>query len=150
MLFYSPKHLTPGRVEGLTTQIDVAPTVLGLLGLPYTAPFFGEDVLHAPSAGHVAFFSHNHDVAVYRNGELAILGLHKSITDVTYDPRTDSYSRSTRDRSLEDLGIAYYQTAYELFRSHRYLPSGFDVASAYPVVASAELRRALPVRRLVR
>ncbi len=137
MLFYSPTHLTPGRVEALTTQIDVAPTVLGLLGLPYTAPFFGQDVLHAPSAGHVAFFSHNHDVAVYRDGQLAILGLHKSISDVSYDPRTDSYAHAKRDASLEDLGIAYYQTAYELFRAHRYLPSGFDATGAYSIVASA-------------
>src|SRR6185312_5377459 len=35
MLFYSPQHLRPGEVDALTTQIDIAPTVLGLLGLPY-------------------------------------------------------------------------------------------------------------------
>ncbi len=32
MVFYSPKHLRPARVDSLTTQIDIAPTVLGLLG----------------------------------------------------------------------------------------------------------------------
>ena len=69
----------------LTTQIDVAPTVLGLLGLPYSAPFFGQDVRHAPAKDRVAFFSHNHDVAIYRDGALAILGLKKSVKNMRYD-----------------------------------------------------------------
>ena len=38
-------------------------TVIGLLGLAYHAPFFGEDVLHARADRRVAFFSHNRDVA---------------------------------------------------------------------------------------
>jgi phosphoglycerol transferase MdoB-like AlkP superfamily enzyme len=120
MLFYSPKHLRPGRIDTLTTQIDIAPTVLGLLGLPYSAPFFGEDVMHVPAENRVALFSHNHDVALYRNGELAILGLGKSVDDVRYDRRTDSYRRAVANPQLNNLAMAYYQTAFELFRDRRY------------------------------
>jgi phosphoglycerol transferase MdoB-like AlkP superfamily enzyme len=121
MLFYSPKHLPPGEVDALTTQIDIAPTVLGLLGLSYDAPFFGEDVLHARRQDHrVAFFSHNHDVALYENGELAILGLNKSVQDVFYDAASDSYRPAPANPRLNDLAVAYYQTAFELFRAHRY------------------------------
>ncbi|MGH8239786.1 MAG: LTA synthase family protein, partial [Steroidobacteraceae bacterium] len=121
LLFYSPGHLRPGEVDALTTQIDIAPTVLGLLGFSYAAPFFGEDVLHARRAEHrVAFFSHNHDVALYQDGELAILGLNKSIEDVFYDPATDSYRPAPANPALNDLAVAYYQTAFELFRHHRY------------------------------
>jgi phosphoglycerol transferase MdoB-like AlkP superfamily enzyme len=121
MLFYSPKHLRPGEVDALTTQIDIAPTVLGLLGLSYDAPFFGEDVLHARRGDHrVAFFSHNHDVALYQNGELAILGLNKSVQDVFYDAANDSYRPAPANQRLNDLAVAYYQTAFELFRAHRY------------------------------
>ncbi|MGD9597198.1 MAG: LTA synthase family protein [Steroidobacteraceae bacterium] len=123
MLIYSPKHVAPGRVDALTTQIDVAPTVLGLLGLPYSAPFFGEDVLHTPAKDRVAFFSHNHDVAIYRDGELSILGLKKAVENVTYDAATNSYRPAPPDPALDSLAIAYYQTAYELFRQHRYVPT---------------------------
>ncbi|MBV6425293.1 MAG: Phosphoglycerol transferase I [Steroidobacteraceae bacterium] len=123
MLIYSPKHIAPGRVDTLTTQIDVAPTVLGLLGLPYSAPFFGEDVLHTPAKDRVAFFSHNHDVAIYRDGELAILGLRKSVENVDYDAATDSYRPAPADRAFNALAIAYYQTAYEMFRKHSYVPT---------------------------
>jgi len=120
MLIYSPKHITPRRVDSLTTQIDVAPTVLGLLGLPYTAPFFGRDVLHTSAEHAIAFFSHNHDVAIYKDGELAILGLQKTLKDVRYDAAANSYHDAPPDPELNALAIAYYQTAYELFRAHRY------------------------------
>lgn len=120
MVFYSPGHLRPRRVDSLTTQIDIAPTVLGLLGFAYRAPFFGEDVLNDSKAQRVAFFSHNHDVALYQNGELAILGLNKTVQNVFYDEKTDSYRPAPLNPQLNDLAVAYYQTAFELFRQRRY------------------------------
>jgi phosphoglycerol transferase MdoB-like AlkP superfamily enzyme len=123
LMIYAPKRIQPRRVDVLMTQIDVAPTVLGLLGLPYEAPFFGQDVLHAPADGRVAFFNHNHDVAVYRDGEIVVYGLKKSVHTYRYDEATDRYSPAPRDPELERLGLAYFQTAYELFESHRYEPA---------------------------
>ncbi len=123
LMIYSPKHVPPQRVDELTTQIDIAPTVLGLLGLPYEAPFFGQDVLHTPPKGRVAFFNHNHDVAIYRDGRIVVLGLGGSVETFRYDPETDRYSPLPHDAELERLGIAYYQTAYELFEQRRYRPS---------------------------
>jgi phosphoglycerol transferase MdoB-like AlkP superfamily enzyme len=120
MVFYSPRHLRPARVDSLTTQIDIAPTVLGLLGFAYRAPFFGEDVLNDSKEQRVAFFSHNHDVALYQNGELAILGLNKTVQNVFYDEATDSYRPAPLNPQLNDLAVAYYQTAFELFRQRRY------------------------------
>lgn len=120
MVFYSPKHLRPSRVDTLTTQIDIAPTVLGLLGFAYHAPFFGEDVLNNSKEQRVAFFSHNHDVALYQNGELAILGLNKSVENVYYDEATDTYRPAPPNPQLNDLAVAYYQTAFELFRQRQY------------------------------
>jgi phosphoglycerol transferase MdoB-like AlkP superfamily enzyme len=120
MVFYAPKFLRPGRVDALTTQIDIAPTALNLLGFAYHAPFFGEDVLTGSNENKVAFFSHNHDVALYQNGELAILGLNKSVQDVFYDRETDTYRPAPLNPKLNDLAVAYYQTAFELFRERRY------------------------------
>ena len=120
MVFYAPKHLQPARVDALTTQIDIAPTALGLLGFAYHAPFFGDDVLNGSNEHPVALFSHNHDVALYQNGELSILGLNKSVQDVFYDAATDTYRPAPPNPRLNDLAVAYYQTAFELFRERRY------------------------------
>jgi membrane-anchored protein YejM (alkaline phosphatase superfamily) len=119
MMFYSPAHLAPRRVETLTTQIDIAPTVLGLLGLEYEAPFFGADVLACALCERVLLFSHNHDVAAFRDGKLAVLGLGKRQQVLAYDRAQNSY-RPAPDPQLLDLTIAIYQTAYEQFRAHTY------------------------------
>jgi phosphoglycerol transferase MdoB-like AlkP superfamily enzyme len=124
MLIYAPKHLQPQRVDTLTGQIDVAPTVLGLLGLEYEAPFFGTDILACPqtdcAANRVTLFSHNHDVAAFRNGKLVVLGLGKSEQTLSYDKGTNTYSEVAPDRELADLSVAIYQTAYEQFQAHQY------------------------------
>lgn len=136
LLIYSPKHIKPQRVDTLMTQIDVAPTVLGLLGLPYEAPFFGQDVLSAPTEHRIAFFNHNHDVAIYRDGHLVVFGLRKEVHHYHYDPATDTYEPAAPDAGLERLGIAYFQTAYELFTSHHYEPS--EAPAMAPTTARGE------------
>jgi phosphoglycerol transferase MdoB-like AlkP superfamily enzyme len=130
LLFYSPKHIRPRRVDALMTQIDIAPTVLGLLGLPYEAPFFGQDALNTPAESRVALFNHNHDVAIYRDGRMVVFGLKKSVHTYHYDPATDRYAPSPPDPALERLGIAYFQTAFELFEQRRYLPSAAPAVPA--------------------
>ena len=120
LMFYSPKHLAPRRVDTLMTQIDIAPTVLGLLGLPYEAPFFGEDVLDHPNERRVALFSHNHDIAILEGNRLMVYGLGGGSSEFLYDRARDTFTPVAKNPALEALGIAYFQTASELFASHRY------------------------------
>ena len=121
LLLYSPGNIAPRRVDGLMTQVDIAPTLMGLLGLPYTAPWFGQDALNTPEQGRVAFFSHNHDVAMLRDGALTILGLQRSVLNKHYDAQSDHYDNDAPvDAAMNDLTIAYYQTAYELFKTHQF------------------------------
>lgn len=120
LLIYSPKYIKPAENDSLTGQIDIAPTVMGLLGLPYTAPFFGQDVLHTPDADRIALFSHNHDVALLKGDKLAILGLQGSLQTLQYDKQHERYTPLPHDPELEGLAIAYYQTGFELFKGHTY------------------------------
>jgi phosphoglycerol transferase MdoB-like AlkP superfamily enzyme len=120
LMMWSPKHLQPRRIDALTGQIDIAPTLLGLLGIGYTAPFFGQDVLNAPSASPIALFNHNQDVALYRDGRMVVLGLQKRSTTYAYDRARNEFKVLPTDRALEDLTIAYYQTAAELYARKKY------------------------------
>jgi phosphoglycerol transferase MdoB-like AlkP superfamily enzyme len=120
LMIYAPKKLAPRQVDTLTTQIDIAPTVLGLLGLPYDAPFFGVDVLHASPEHRIALFSHNHDVAIYRDGELMVMRLGKTTQAYRYDRKLGTFTVEPDVQNLLPLGIAYFQTAADLFKSHSY------------------------------
>lgn len=133
LMVYSPRHVAPREIATLATQIDIAPTVLGMLGLEYEAPFFGRDLLHHPDGPQLAFFSHNHDVAMLRDNELAVLGLRKSHQTLTYHEQGDTYARAADDSALLDLAVAYYQTASDQFAHHSY-----EIDASMPTDAEAQ------------
>ncbi len=121
LLVYAPDLVRPGAVETAISQIDIAPTVLGLLGLPYKAPFYGQDVLHLPPGlPRPIPVSHNHDVALVEGNEVAVLGLGRSADTYRYDEQQDRMEPLENDGRLIDLATAYYQSAFDLFQTHRY------------------------------
>jgi phosphoglycerol transferase MdoB-like AlkP superfamily enzyme len=127
LLVLAPGRIAPASVETPTSQIDIAPTVLGLLGLPYEAPFFGEDVLHWRGGPRTLLFNHNHTVAAFRDGHLAILGLNRSVDCERYQRAggsarrdADTFTTETCDEKLVDLATAYFQLGYEAFTTGRY------------------------------
>ena len=121
LLFLAPGHLRPQVVTTAMGQLDVAPTVMGILGLPFTAPFYGQDVLHWPAdKPRPILVNHDHDVGLLLGSKLAVLGLHKTVTVYDYDDVSFDIHKAADDPQLEDLATAYFQTAYELFKSHKY------------------------------
>jgi len=50
LVIHAPGRVPVGRVTRLASQLDVAPTVLGLLGGSYSGGFFGSDLLAGPAA----------------------------------------------------------------------------------------------------
>ena len=60
-------------------------------------------------------------MALLRDGQLAMLGLQKTVSQTRYDASTDTYAPvPAQDAQLNELAIAYYQTAFELFRNRKY------------------------------
>ena len=49
-----------------------------------------------------------------------MLQLNKASETLRYDPATDSFAPTSDDPTLLPLGIAYFQTAAELFKTRRY------------------------------
>ncbi|NOY53268.1 MAG: sulfatase-like hydrolase/transferase [Deltaproteobacteria bacterium] len=121
LLMYAPGKLKPKRIPTPTSQIDIAPTVLGLLGLPYNAPFYGCNILKLPAGeSHPVFLSHNLDVSLFENNRLTVLGIGAKRTTFRYLPEKHRLLPERGNRKMEELTTAYYQTAFELFKSRRY------------------------------
>ncbi|MBL7751028.1 MAG: sulfatase-like hydrolase/transferase [Chitinophagaceae bacterium] len=55
LLFYAPYLLTPQKREEVVSQIDVLPTMAGLLSQPYVNTTLGRNVLDAAHKNHMAF-----------------------------------------------------------------------------------------------
>jgi phosphoglycerol transferase MdoB-like AlkP superfamily enzyme len=55
LLFYAPQILTPKTIHKTISQIDVLPTIAGLLHQPYTNTTLGRDVLNDTTKNNTAF-----------------------------------------------------------------------------------------------
>ncbi|MCB1749523.1 MAG: sulfatase-like hydrolase/transferase [Gammaproteobacteria bacterium] len=73
LLVYAPRHVEPGRVATLASQIDVAPTLLGLLHLDYDSAFLGHDVLAATPPEPRALISTYQDLGLVEDGVVTVL-----------------------------------------------------------------------------
>lgn len=72
-LIYSPKHIRPRQVDSLNSQIDLAPTVLGLLGIGYDSYIMGQDILTEGSKHQRAFMANYLTVGYMEEGRLVSL-----------------------------------------------------------------------------
>lgn len=120
VLLLAPGRIAPGRNAARLSQIDLAPTILGLLGVPYSAPFFGRDVLNHPDANRSMLFNHNHSVALWRDDRVVVLEPGQRATTYAFDAVDGGLNPVAGDPRLTGLAAAYFGTAYELFKSGRY------------------------------
>ena len=120
LLLYSPKHIKPGRVDTLISQIDVAPTVLGILDFNYDSTFFGIDVLRDSHPGRSIPLNHNRDIALFDGLNVSEIGFRKTSAQYIYDPHTHSQTPVAVDSERTKDAIAVFQEAFELYSERRY------------------------------
>lgn len=59
MLFYAPQLISPQKRNEVVSQIDVLPTLAGMLHMSYTNTTLGRDVLHSKDKMNAAFIIHH-------------------------------------------------------------------------------------------
>jgi phosphoglycerol transferase MdoB-like AlkP superfamily enzyme len=109
MIVYSPGFVPVRQVTDVASQIDLAPTLLGLLNVGYTSEFFGQDILVAAQRHPRAFMANYLTVGYLEDGNVVALTPKKtaSIADAV-----TGADRSHEDgaAALIDDAVAYYQT----------------------------------------
>lgn len=110
LLIYSPDMIKPSINNNLGSQIDIGPTILGLLNFDYDSKFYGKD-LTKTNPGR-AFISTYQLLGYLKDDMLVILSPHTN--PVTY--RLEGNKKVlTQNSKLVNEAISYYQSAYELF-----------------------------------
>ena len=111
--------ITPQRVDILSSQVDIGPTVLGLLHLNYESWLPGRDILRmGPNDGY-AIFNHNRNIAMMRDGEIATLGFRKTVNTQRYDAASDQLLPAGVNPELERDTQALFQLSWEMFADGR-------------------------------
>jgi phosphoglycerol transferase MdoB-like AlkP superfamily enzyme len=116
LFIWSPGNIAPRQFDTMMSQIDVAPTVLGLLGVDYLSRFVGADAL-APSYRPRAFISNYQKVAMLRpDGLLTVLKPVRQAVQYQADLATGALTPvATPDAAAVEEAIHYYQGTDELF-----------------------------------
>ena len=116
LFIWSPGNVAPRRFDAMMSQIDVAPTVLGLLGVGYRSRFVGADVL-SPAYRPRAFISNYQKVAMLRpDGLLTVLKPVRQAAQYQADLATGVLAPvASPDAAAVEETIHYYQGADELF-----------------------------------
>jgi phosphoglycerol transferase MdoB-like AlkP superfamily enzyme len=115
MVIYAPGHVKPGRVDTLASQIDVAPTVLGLLNFSYRSKFFGHDILREGQSHPRALMANYQTVGYYEQGRIVELkpnGRTRVVDAATGREAPDD----ALSAALIDDTISYYQVAAQAYR----------------------------------
>ena len=115
---------SPTRVGQLGCSLDVAPTVLGLIGRPYETLFFGRDLFKEQPAEGRVFINHNRDIGIMEKQRLVVLGLQKTEEYYSGDPKVanmEPLEKVTKaDEEIKTNAIAVYQVADDLYMHDRY------------------------------
>ncbi len=116
LLIYSPRHVPAARMERLIGQVDIAPTVLGLLGMSYRSRFFGADIFRLEPGRERAFIGNYQRLGYLRNDQLIELSPGSHLGSVRPDYEKNNVQPDVAvDATLADEAISYYQTASYLF-----------------------------------
>ena len=116
LFIWSPGNVAPRKFDTMMSQVDVAPTVLGLLGADYLSRFVGTDAL-APTYRPRAFISNYQKVAMLRpDGLLTVLKPVRQAVQYQADLATGALTPvATPDAAAVEEAIHYYQGTDELF-----------------------------------
>jgi len=119
LMVYAPKHIAPRRVDRLMSQIDIPPTLLGLLDFDYYSKFFGRDVLRAPPESDRAFVA-NYQTLGYLTGDRLALLHPRRRTEAFRVDVDKNIVEPLDDPGLVREAISFYSSAAHVFRSGLY------------------------------
>lgn len=114
MLIYSPGNIEAGTMSRLMSQIDIGPTLLGLLNFSYTSKFFGYDIFKLEAGRERAFISTYQSLGYFTNSELTILTPHSRSESFRLGKELNILS--AENSSHEKDAIAWYQAASYSFK----------------------------------
>jgi phosphoglycerol transferase MdoB-like AlkP superfamily enzyme len=118
---YAPQIIAPRIEDRLVGQIDLAPTVLGLLNLNYKSKFYGYDIFKLEKGRERLFMGTYQNIAYARDNKMVILSPQKKIEMFRVNFITGEETKIRLEDSLVNEAIAYYQTASYLFNKSMYL-----------------------------
>lgn len=116
MLIYSPGNIQAGEMDRLMSQIDIGPTLLGMLNFSYNSKFFGFDIFKVAPGKERAFISTYQNLGYLKKGKLVVLSPRKGVASFVLS-ETYEQGKPVRDDAMVEEAIAWYQSASYSFKN---------------------------------
>jgi phosphoglycerol transferase MdoB-like AlkP superfamily enzyme len=116
MLVYSPGNINPGTMDRLMSQIDIGPTLLGLLNFSYVSDFFGYDMNKLESGRERAFISTYQNLGYIRDHKLVILSPQLRTQTFRLTENNEAIIPAD-DEEIVREAISWYQVASYSFKN---------------------------------
>ena len=110
LIIYAPGIIKPSVNNVLASQIDIPPTILGMIGVHYRSKFFGQDIIAYPP--NRAFISTYQLLGYIKNNKLVVLA--PNVEPVGYFLSDSEQKLAVPDPEMVHEAISYYQSTYEL------------------------------------
>ncbi|WPX98240.1 Alkaline phosphatase/LTA synthase family protein [Candidatus Megaera polyxenophila] len=113
LMIYNPYILKPKQVNNLASQIDIIPTILGILNLPHTTKLWGSDILNFPA--NRAFISTYQLLGYIKDEYLIILAPNSKAK--AYQVSGTKQHEIDDAKDLTQEAISFFQSASNFYES---------------------------------
>ncbi|MDP1580660.1 MAG: sulfatase-like hydrolase/transferase [Candidatus Didemnitutus sp.] len=121
LLIYSPGgHIAPGKITQLTSQMDYAPTLLGLLNWSYPSRFFGHDVRRTPAKATHALIGNYQKLGHLEDEHFVVLKPQRETSSYRVTLPAGTLMAAARNETAENEAIAYYKSASYAYKERTY------------------------------
>lgn len=123
LIIWQPSLVPAQRVEKRVSQMDVAPTIAGLLHWSYKSLFFGKDILKMKPEEERAFVATYQKLGYYRGDSMTVLQPVRDLKQYQVNAVDFNFTPISENLSHAEESISYYQTASELFFKGLFKPT---------------------------
>ena len=116
MLIYAPGTVEPGVMSRLMSQIDIGPTLLGMLNFSYASKFYGYDMFKLEPGRERAFISTYQTLGYLKGGKLVTLSPQFKSEAFQLSDQLQRVNK-IEDQQLTSEAIAWYQCASYAFKN---------------------------------
>jgi phosphoglycerol transferase MdoB-like AlkP superfamily enzyme len=117
LLIYSPGNIQPGKMDRMMSQIDLGPTLLGLLHFSYSSKFYGYDIFKLEPGRERIFISTYQSLGYLHNGTMVILSPQQKLKTFKPNFADGSLTDTNEDSAITKESIAWYQSASYAFKN---------------------------------
>ncbi|MDR0440467.1 MAG: LTA synthase family protein [Candidatus Accumulibacter sp.] len=116
LFIYAPGFVQPSEIPRVASQVDLAPTLLGLLNFDYTSTFFGRDILRDDTAQERALIGNYQHLGLFDGKNLSVLSPKKVVRRYDDALQAGQEVPANANDLLLRRNIAYYHVASHAYR----------------------------------